>query len=165
MGINSVIHHLLLLQHLKVILEELVVVPTKTLPVVVVEVVQVVLVKMALLDLVFLDLVDLENKFHPHFKSHHLVMEQLDLDLALLLDGGLLVGVVLETKMLTALKDQKVKVVDQGLLLMVGLVLVLVHIVQIQQLQELVLKQIVDLEAVAVDHHQNQVVLVDLVLS
>ena len=40
------------------------VVPTKTLPVVVVEVVQVVLVKMAILDPVFLDLVEKEDKFH-----------------------------------------------------------------------------------------------------
>ena len=63
MGISSVIHHLLLLQHLKVILEELVVLLTKTLPLVVVEVVQVVLVKMVLLDLVFLDLVVLVDKF------------------------------------------------------------------------------------------------------
>tara|TARA_Y100000289_G_C3829217_1_gene102710 strand:- start:194 stop:355 length:162 start_codon:yes stop_codon:yes gene_type:complete len=45
-------------------MEELVVVPTKTLLLVVAVVVPVALVKMALLDLVLLDLVEKEDKFH-----------------------------------------------------------------------------------------------------
>tara|TARA_R100001230_G_C5525507_1_gene61258 strand:- start:102 stop:284 length:183 start_codon:yes stop_codon:yes gene_type:complete len=56
--INNVTQDLLLLQHLKVIMEEMVAVPIKTLLVLVVAVVQAVLVKMVLLDLVLLDLVD-----------------------------------------------------------------------------------------------------------
>ena len=56
--INSAIpavHHL---QHLKVIMEQVVVAPTKTLLLVAVEVVLVVPVRLVLLDLVLLDLVD-----------------------------------------------------------------------------------------------------------
>tara|TARA_Y100000004_G_C8707883_1_gene324579 strand:+ start:200 stop:361 length:162 start_codon:yes stop_codon:yes gene_type:complete len=45
-------------------MEELVVVPTKTLLLVVAVVVPVALVKMAVLDLVLLDLVEKEDKFH-----------------------------------------------------------------------------------------------------
>tara|TARA_B100000674_G_C37392354_1_gene712443 strand:- start:322 stop:540 length:219 start_codon:yes stop_codon:yes gene_type:complete len=72
LGIKSVIRDLLLPIHLKVILEELVVVPTKTLPLVAVEVVPVVLVKMVLLDLVLLDLVEKEDKFHLPSGIQHL---------------------------------------------------------------------------------------------
>jgi hypothetical protein len=70
----------------------------------------------------------------------------------MLLNGGLLVEVVVETKMLMVLKEQKVKVVDQELLLMVGLVLVLVvmHLQQLADL-ELVLSKILDL--VVVEQH------------
>jgi hypothetical protein len=63
-------------------------------------------------------------------------LEELDLDLVMLVYGGLLVEVVAETKMLMVLKEQKVKVVDQELLLMVGLVLVLV-VMHLQQLADL----------------------------
>tara|TARA_B100000073_G_scaffold209993_1_gene174290 strand:+ start:703 stop:1239 length:537 start_codon:yes stop_codon:yes gene_type:complete len=101
----------------------------------------------------------LASNFQQHLEILPQQLDSLDQDQQI---TSLLVEVV---ELLMTRNQPLDKVVDQELLLMVGLVLVLVHIVQIQELQELVLKQIVDLEAVAADHHQNQVVLVDLVLS